>query len=62
MDFTADRSRAHADGRNFRTLNIVDDFTPECVAIEVDRSLTSLRVTWILDRLHAMVGLPAAVG
>jgi putative transposase len=34
MDFTTD---ALADGRNFRTLNIVDDFTRECVAIEVDR-------------------------
>ena len=33
MDFTADTL---ADGRNFRTLNIVDDFTRECVAIEVD--------------------------
>jgi putative transposase len=36
MDFTVDTL---ADGRGFRTLNIVDDFTRECVAIEVDRSL-----------------------
>ena len=36
MDFTLDTL---ADGRTFRTLNIVDDFTRECVAIEVDRSL-----------------------
>ena len=42
MDFTTDTL---ADGRNFRTLNIVDDFTRECVAIEVDRSLPGLRVT-----------------
>jgi hypothetical protein len=27
-----------ADDRAFRTLNVVDDFTRECVAIEVDRS------------------------
>ena len=50
MDFTTDTL---ADGRDFRTLNIVDDFTRECVAIEVDRSLPGLRVTRVLDRLHA---------
>ena len=44
MDFTVDTL---ADGRGFRTLNIVDDFTRECVAIEVDRSLPGLRVTRI---------------
>jgi putative transposase len=47
MDFTTDTL---ADGRNFRTLNIVDDFTRECVAIEVDRSLPGLRVARVLDR------------
>ena len=41
MDFTVDTL---ADGRGFRKLNIVDDFTRECVAIEVDRSLPGLRV------------------
>ena len=35
MDFMLDTL---ADGRGFRTLNIVDDFTRECVAIEVDRT------------------------
>jgi putative transposase len=34
MDFMLDTL---ADGRAFRTLNIVDDCTRECVAIEVDR-------------------------
>ena len=58
MDFTTDTL---ADGRNFRTLNIVDDFTRECVAIEVDRSLPGLRVTRVLDRLHATVGLPRTI-
>ena len=57
MDFTADTL---ADGRNFRTLNIVDDFTRECVAIEVDRSLPGLRVTRVLDRLAA-AGLPQTI-
>jgi putative transposase len=58
MDFTADTL---ADGRNFRTLNIVDDFTRECVAIEVDRSLPGLRVTRVLDRLAVTVGLPQTI-
>jgi putative transposase len=47
-----------ADGRGFRTLNIVDDFTRECVAIEVDRSLPSARVIRVLDRLGTTVALP----
>ncbi len=58
MDFTVDTL---TDGRGFRTLNIVDDFTRECVAIEVDRSLPGLRVTRVLDRLHATVGLPQTI-
>jgi putative transposase len=58
MDFTVDTL---ADGRGFRTLNIVDDYTRECVAIEVDRSLPGLRVTRVLDRLAATVGLPAVI-
>ena len=55
MDFMVDTL---ADGRGFRTLNIVDDFTRECVAIEVDRSLPGLRVVRVLDRLAEIVGLP----
>jgi putative transposase len=58
MDFTTDTL---ADGRNFGTLNIVDDFTRECVAIEVDRSLPGLRVTRVLDRLAAAVGLAQTI-
>jgi putative transposase len=58
MDFTTDTL---ADGRGFRTLNIVDDFTRECVAIEVDRSLPGLRVARVLDRLHAAIGLPRSI-
>jgi putative transposase len=39
-----------ADGCGFRTLNIVDDFTRDCVASEVDRSLPGLRVVRALER------------
>ena len=58
MDFMVDTL---ADGRGFRTLNIVDDFTRECLAIEVDRSLPGLRVTRVLDRLAHHVGLPQTI-
>lgn len=36
MDFVSD---GFVDGRRLRCLNIVDDFTKECLAIEVDTSL-----------------------
>ena len=58
MDFTTDTL---GDGRVFRTLNIVDDFTRECVAIEVDRSLPGLRVARVLERLQASIGLPETI-
>lgn len=48
MDFMSD---SLATGRNFRTLNIVDDYTRECLAIEVDMSLPGERVARVLDRL-----------
>jgi putative transposase len=50
MDFMRDTL---ADGRVFRTLNIVDDYTRECLAIEVDTSLPGARVGRVLERLAA---------
>jgi putative transposase len=58
MDFMLDTL---ADGRSFRTLNIVDDFTRECVAIEVDRSLPGARVVRVLERLRGTHGLPQTI-
>lgn len=48
-------------GRKFRLLTIVDDFTRECIAIEVDFSLTSERVIRVLSRLAEQRGLPATL-
>jgi transposase InsO family protein len=42
-----------ADGRAFRTLNIVDDYTRACLAIEVDTSSPGARVVRVLERLAA---------
>ena len=45
-------------GRRFRTFNLVDDFNREALAIEVDLSLPSLRVTRVLERIAAWRGYP----
>ena len=58
MDFVSD---ALADGRVFRTLNIIDDFTRECMAIEVDTSLSGERVVRVLERLKEQRGLPERI-
>jgi putative transposase len=49
-----------ADGRAFRTLNIVDDVSRECLAIEVDPSLPG-GTRGQRDRLHATNGLPGTI-
>ncbi|KAK81743.1 transposase, IS407 family [Bordetella holmesii CDC-H572-BH] len=58
MDFVAD---GLAYGRRFRCLTIVDDYTRECLAIEVDTSLPGLRVAMVLQRLAEMRGLPRSI-
>ena len=58
MDFVSD-GLAH--GRRFRCLNVVDDYTRECLAIEVDTSLPGLRVKQVLERLREMRGLPTSI-
>lgn len=50
-----------ADGRRIRCLNIVDDCTRECLAIEVDTSLTGTRVRAVLQRLADTRGLPQSI-
>jgi putative transposase len=58
MDFVSD---GFVDGRRLRCLNIVDDFTKECLAIEVDTSLPGRRVVSVLERLAQSRGLPQSV-
>ena len=48
LDFVSDALR---DGRRFRVLAIVDDFTRECLALVADTSLSGGRVARELDRL-----------
>jgi len=58
MDFMADRL---ADGRQFRLLTLVDNFSRVSPAIEVDFSLTGKRVVEVLERLKRTHGLPQAI-
>ena len=45
-------------GRRFRTFNVVDDFSREVLAIEVDIGLPSERVVRVLERIVAWRGYP----
>jgi len=56
MDFLHDQL---SDGRRFRILAIVDDFTRECLALVADTSLSGLRVGRELDVIIAERGKPA---
>lgn len=58
MDFVHD---AIAGRGRFRALTIVDDFTKECLAIEVDTSLPGARVARVLDRLLVERAKPRAI-
>ena len=55
MDFVHDTL---ASGRNVRLLTIIDDFTCESLAIEVDSTLPSRRVISVLERIAAERGFP----
>ena len=55
LDFMSD---SLTDGRWYRTLNVIDDFNREGLAIEVDHSLPSERVTRVLDQIGEERGFP----
>ncbi|RFZ05442.1 Integrase core domain protein [Mycobacterium marinum] len=58
MDFQFDTT---ADGRTLKMLNVIDEFTRQALAIEVDRSITADGVVAVLDRLATARGAPAYV-
>jgi len=58
LDFVHDSLR---DGRRFRALTIVDQFSRECPAITVDTSISGQRVTRVLDWLADTNGLPQVI-
>ena len=55
MDFQFDTT---ADGRTLKMLNVIDEFTREALAIEVDRAIDADGVVDVLDRLALTHGAP----
>jgi transposase InsO family protein len=53
-------SRTH-DGRKFRMLNVIDEFTRECLSIRIDRKLNSTAVIDVLTDLFILRGVPGHV-
>lgn len=58
MDFMSD---SLVDGRKLRTLNIIDDYNREALAIEIDTSISSKRVIRVLERVIKQRGKPKAI-
>ncbi len=58
MDFAHD---ILSDGRRIRILVVVDDFTRECLAMEVDTSLSGQRVARVLERVRRESKLPQTI-
>jgi putative transposase len=50
-----------SDGRKLRTLNVLDDYNREGLAIDVDLSLPSARVVRALEQIIEWRGKPAAI-
>ena len=57
-DFVEDRTH---DGRKYRMLNVVDEFTHECLAIRVARKLKATDVIDVLSDLFILRGVPGNV-
>ena len=56
LDFVHDALKS---GRRIRTLNIIKDFSHGCLAIEVDTSLSGVRVARVLDQNELTRGYPS---
>ena len=57
-DFVQDRTR---NGRTFRMLTVIDEFTRECLAIKVARRLNSKDVLEVLAELMIRRGIPGHI-
>jgi putative transposase len=57
-DFVEDRTH---DGRKYRMLNVLDEFTHECLAIRVARKLKAIDVIDVLSDLFILRGVPGHI-
>lgn len=58
LDFVHDAAES---GRGFRALSVLDVYTRECLALEVDTGFAGRRVTRVLEELLRERGKPAAL-
>ncbi|MAB10087.1 MAG: IS3 family transposase [Hyphomonas sp.] len=58
LDFVSD---VFGPARRFRMLNVIDDYTRECLALVVDTSLSGARVARELDRCIRLYGRPETI-
>ena len=58
VDFMSD---SMIGSRKFRTFNVIDDCSREALAIEIDTSLSSKRITRVLERIRQSKGFPKAI-
>ncbi len=57
-DFVEDRTH---DGRKYRMLNVIDEFTHECLTIRVARKLKAIDVIDVLSDLFILRGMPSHI-
>src|SRR3954469_11320522 len=57
-DFVEDRTH---DGGKYRMLNVIDEFTRECIAIRVNRKLKAVDVIDVLSDLFILRGVPSHI-
>src|SRR3712207_5682647 len=57
-DLVEDRTH---EGRKYRMLNVIDEFTRECLAIRVDRKMNSVDVVDVLSDLFILRGIPGHI-
>ena len=58
MDFVHDAAES---GRKFRVLSVIDVYTRECLALEVDTGFPGPRMTRVLERIVSERGVPEAL-
>ena len=58
MDFVSD---SLYDGRRFRALTFIDQYTREAIALEVSNSITGHHICRVLDRICELRSIPEAI-
>jgi transposase InsO family protein len=54
-DFVEDRTH---NGEKIRMLNVIDEYTRECIGIRLERKLKAVDVIYVLLELFILMGIP----